>query len=809
MFGPMRRSYFAGVFAVAAAVGIAGAPGRAAAAESLMSPNCGTENLLAGKLPWAHQDTRGNLYFPTDGAVAPEGAQWDAPVGVTFDTAAGSLTYDLGQPMPVSAFVVQADANDSYKIFGSLDGSAGSFKMLGEIPDVLASAGHGLRTRSLNLSPTVVRYLRIGEPLGDNFYSVSELQAFCQPPTPFPPRMRVVDAPQARVVQLPWWKFAWWENDASSREEMALALLALGLVGWGTYLVRKGTPSLHQKLRDWLLVAVGVLSFCSYWNFFSFHFGNYVHIWDTFHYYIGSKYFKELSYDRLYECVAVADSEDPSVRRRVELRKIMDLRTNMMHGTQEILAHPERCKQHFSPERWQAFKGDVAYFRVNHGVKRWEDAQADHGYNATPVWTILGTTLSNTGPATQDQIWWLTHIDPLFIIGITLMTWWAFGWRVTCVALAVFATNFPSRFYWTGGAFLRWDWLFYLVGGICLVRKKHPLLGGFFLGYSTLLRVFPGFLFLGPLLAVVHQVWGTRTTIEGPSEGPSDPRPTRLPWWKPEPFPSLGALWARIDRRFLALFGGLALSIALFVPLSLVTSNGIEGYRAFIRNTEKHKETPLTNYMGLRTVVVYRPSEAGRVLRTDRLEDPWGIWKQTKLRTFEKSKFVYYILVAGFVYLLFHAVRGVEPWMACSLGAMMIAVGVELTCYYYSFLFAVALLYEKRRDIGAWLLAVTATTGFIDWAPTRYLPSSPFWDKLHMPQWIDEQYMWMSVATLAAFAYVLYRLGFKAPEPELAVEGAAPGTTATSTTSANVSDDAGAENKWWGLGKSSGSKSGK
>ena len=31
---------------------------------------------------------------------------------------------------------------------------------------------------------------------------------------------------------------------------------------------------------------------------------------------------------------------------------------------------------------------------------------------------------------------------------------------------------------------------------------------------------------------------------------------------------------------------------------------------------------------------------------------------------------------------------------------MMIAVGVELTCYYYSFLFAVAFLYEKKRGRG-------------------------------------------------------------------------------------------------------------
>ena len=74
---------------------------------------------------------------------------------------------------------------------------------------------------------------------------------------------------------------------------------------------------LHRKLRDGLLIALGVLSFGAYWNFGSFHFGNYIHIWDTFHYYVGSKYFKELSYDRLYECVAVADSEAPGLRRRV------------------------------------------------------------------------------------------------------------------------------------------------------------------------------------------------------------------------------------------------------------------------------------------------------------------------------------------------------------------------------------------------------------------------------------------------------------------------------------------------------------
>ena len=716
-------------------------------AQALQSSNeCTAENLLSRKLPVNHQDIRGDLRLPTDDAVAPEGAQWDAPVGVILETPAGSLTYDLGSVRPVSSFLLQADANDTYKIFGAEVNRPEAFKLLNEIDNVVATQGHGFRTRTATIAATPVRYLKVGEPMGDGAYSIGEFAAYCAAPTPFPPKLTITNAPPAIVVQPGFWKFAWWENDASSRVEMALALAALALLGWGLWLTKQGREELKRKLRDRLLMAVGLLSFCAYWNFGSFHFGNYVHMWDTFHYYIGSKYFKELSYDRLYECVAVADSEEAGLKRRVELRKIMNLRTNMMVGTTDILAHPELCKGHFTPERWGDFKHDVAYFRNHHDIKRWEEAQTDHGYNGSPVWNIVGTTLANMAPASDGQINFLTRIDPLFIFGLVFMSLWAFGWRTTCVALAVFATNFPSRFYWTGGSFLRWDWLFYFVGGVCLVKKERPLLGGFFLGYSTLLRIFPVFIFSGPILVIVRQLWG-------------EPSPDR-PWWKPEPWESPKALGARVDSRFVSILAGAALAVAILVPVSLVTSNGIAGYRAFKFNTEKHKETPLTNYMGLRTVVAYSPSEAGRVMKDDWQEDPWGPWKRQKLQTFHQRRWLNDLLIAGFVALLYVALRDAEPWVACSMGAMMIAVGVELTCYYYSFLFAVAFLYAKRREAGAILLGATAITGIIDWSPTRYLPDVKPWVGLKWSQWLDEQYMAMSIFTLGAFVWILYRFAY-------------------------------------------------
>jgi hypothetical protein len=770
---------------------VALAPGierRAGAADAPLSSSseCTTDNLLSHKVPVWRQDIRGDLHLPTDEAVAPEGAQWDAPVGVILETPAGSLTYDLGSVRPVSSFLLQADANDTYKIFGAEENKPEAFKLLVEVDNVVASQGHGFRTRTVSIDATPVRFLKVGEPLGDGAYSIGEFQAYCRAPTPFPPKLTISNAPPAIVVEPGFWKFAWWENDASSRFEMALALAAMALLGWGLWLTKKGRENFKRKLRDRLLIVVGVLSFCAYWNFFSFHFGNYVHMWDTFHYYVGSKYFKELSYDRLYECVAVADAEEPGLKRRVELRKIMNLRTNMMVDTKDIMADPNgTCKVHFTAERWADFKHDVAYFRNHHDIKRWEEAQTDHGYNGSPVWNIVGTTLTNMSPISDAQISFLTKIDPFFIFGIILMSWWAFGWRTMCVALAVFATNFPSRFYWTGGSLLRWDWLFYLVGGVCLVKKDRPLLGGFFLGYSTLLRIFPLFIFSGPILVIIRQLWGKVGAF--PSAAPAEAgsatapvladakvsdQPPPRPWWKPEPWASWQALGARVDRRFVSILAGAALALAILVPISLVTSNGIAGYRAFAFNTQKHKETPLTNYMGLRTVVAYSPSEAGRVMKDDRQEDPWGPWKRQKLRTFHARFGLYLLLAGGFVVLLYQALRDAEPWVACSLGAMMMAVGVELTCYYYSFLFAITLLYHKRREAGVILLGMTALTGIIDWSPTRYIPDVKPWMGLKWSQWLDEQYMAMSIATLLAFVWILYRFAYL-PTVEASAEASA------------------------------------
>jgi hypothetical protein len=666
------------------------------------SANCPDTNLLAGRSPTHWQDAPGDKRKLTDGKVTPEGAQWNSTPAIVFDTGAGVVTYDLGAAYPLQAVLVQADANDVYHLWGSTDG-----RQYTRLPDVpIAEGVHGLRTRTISLGGQPVRWLRFGEGVGDAAYSLSELQAFCRLPTPFPPKLTEVPAPPA-IVNTPFWN-----NESSALWELILAILGFALLVLNRELAVRGTPQLYRRLRDGILMGMGGIALLTYFNMGSFHFGNAVHDWEWTHYYVGSKYFTELSYDRLYECIAVADYEEPVLRRRVEIRKLTNLRTNALEGTQDILAHPDRCRSHFTDDRWQAFRHDVKFFRDRQTARRWDDLQTDHGYNATPVWNILGSVLSNLGPASVHQLYALLVLDPLYLLAAVGVIWWAFGWRVTCVALLVFATNFPSRFYWTGGSFLRWDWLFYLVAGICCLKKDRPLLAGLAVGYATLLRVFPGFMMVGPLLAGLHHLWKKR----------------------------------ELDRTAFRFFAGAALAAALLIPISLKVGGGTQAYVRFVQNTAKHKETPLTNYMGLRTVVNYRFDTVGRKVRDDRLQDPWIKWKQARLRGWQEARWLAYAAIAAFLVILGFAVKERPLWMGAALGVMLIPFGVELTCYYYAFILGVALLHAEDDRVGITLLGLTAITGC---AAAPWLGAGG----------LDEQYTLMSLATIAAFVIIAWRFG--------------------------------------------------
>jgi spermidine synthase len=223
-----------------------------AAKPEAISEVCGTENVLAGKKPFATQDIAGDSAVVTDGVVAVEGSEWDGPAGITWQTAAGSVTYDLGAPRTVSAVYFQGDANDTYRVSGALDGRTDSYRLLAEIENVVGSRGAGLRARSVTFSPAKVRFIRVGDGNGDGFYSISELAAYCRTPTPFPPLLRTVSPPPAAVDASP--AVASEGNQASdaptgSRVQLLVAAAILAAIGWWKG-VAKSPPAAGSASKD-------------------------------------------------------------------------------------------------------------------------------------------------------------------------------------------------------------------------------------------------------------------------------------------------------------------------------------------------------------------------------------------------------------------------------------------------------------------------------------------------------------------------------------------------------------------------------
>jgi hypothetical protein len=471
------------------------------------------------------------------------------------------------------------------------------------------------------------------------------------------------------------------------------AAAGLLVLTWDWWRCRGGRAAKPGAVRDGLLMGLGLFSALCWWNLLAFHFGNYIHVWDVYHYYVGAKYFPELGYQRLYICTALADTEAGvlDLSRRPRIR---DLENNrLVLASAALEEHGAACTAHFTPARWQEFKRDVAWFRTRMSPQRWRAAQMDHGYNASPGWGIAGSLLARTGPASNTQILPLTLIDPLLLVVMWVLVAWAFGWEVMCVGLIFWGTSYPSKFYWGGGGFLRQDWLFLSVAALCFLRRGFPGLGGFSLGAATLLRVFPAFLFLGLGLRVMARAFRERQFVLSSEE-----------------------------RRVLA---GATLAFVLLVPAATFVAGRWDAWASFLHNATKHASTPLTNYMGLKTVVAYdHDSRAELSAPLGLEEDPFSAWKITRARTFAERRYVFLALVLLFLGLLAAAVDRRPAWVAATLGIGLVATLGEITCYYYSIFLAYAFLWPERRLVGIGMCAlasITAVIGLVTtWADVRY-----------------------------------------------------------------------------------------
>lgn len=489
----------------------------------------------------------------------------------------------------------------------------------------------------------------------------------------------------------------------------------------------------------WVLT---IVAFFTYFDFFNpnVRYSEYYHRHEFYHYYLGSKYFKEIGYNRLYECTAVAEI-DLGRRAQVANREIRDLRVNLIKQVKDtyILTDPDQCRKLFTPERWEMWKKDVDWFYHSSVGSYWDNMQKDHGYNPPPVWTMTGKLFGSFAPAGDTFFKILSAIDVAFHAAIVLLFYWAFGFRVMAVATVFWGCNAPANFYWTGGAFLRQDWLFFLVAAVCCARKRKFFLAGGALTWSALLRIFPIIFFGGWGIMVVLEIirrvrfgtTGNEQTIKG------------VPAIKREP----GLLgYLHPDHR--RLIGGCLVAAAVLIPASCLTA-GVDSYKQFFGHTIKvHNSTPLTNHMGLETMLVANWDGRMRFLRDDNMDDPFEGWKQYRIDRFKMMKPLFLAICAGvFAWTVWALRRTKLLWVGLGLSVCLVISLTNLTCYYYSLFMAAPALVAARPSLGPVLVAASGISTILLNTPSGFY-------------WVDDRFVaqaWLFYALSLMFLFAYSR----------------------------------------------------
>jgi hypothetical protein len=412
------------------------------------------------------------------------------------------------------------------------------------------------------------------------------------------------------------------------------------------------------------LLVTAVFGVLAWFNFFAFHGPHldhrrlFVHLHDTAHYYLGAKYFREVGYDGLYAAMVRAQLDDTG---EATAGWVRDLRTNREVSVEEILDHADAVRGAFAPDRWQAFLADTRFFRERLGP-RWDGLFRDHGFNPTPLWTLLGSAIVRSAPpATDRALVALGAIDLVLLVASFAAVGWSLGKHAATLALIHFTVVFGATFGWVGGSFLRYLWFAALVGGACLLSRGFHGAAGSLVALSAMLRVFP-VLFVVPLaLKMIVSRWQSGRVPGG-------------------------------HLRFLAGFGATGL---VLLGLSCLPARGLADWRAFIGDLSVHSDTSSANRVGLTQALIV--PNLRRVFTADEL-----------LALAEQRRSVHrrQILVAVPLVLLLLASRMPRRTdLEClAMGVPLVFAAVNLASYYYVLLVVLTLAQRMRSKFLALIL---------------------------------------------------------------------------------------------------------
>ena len=258
-----------------------------------------------------------------------------------------------------------------------------------------------------------------------------------------------------------------------------------------------------------------------------------------------------------------------------------------------------------------------------------------------------------------------SSFDVALIAGALGVLFWAFGWRTAAVAAVFLGTQAPAELEWTGGALLRFDWLFLVVLALALMRKGRHFWGGLALGWAGLLRLFPLLFWAGPAVLMLRDLV-CRRQVQGP------------------------------HRRLL--LGGLCAALVL-LPAGAIAS-GPAAYFDFGQHITMHAQTPISNHMSLRTLFSYAPEARESIVDQRPVVGASDAWTTARLRRLEANRF-WFLAAGGALLILFawSVWRLPTTWIAVVLSLLPIVVLTDPSCYYFSIFMIAALLGRARRSL--------------------------------------------------------------------------------------------------------------
>lgn len=637
-----------------------------------------------------------------DGRAPREGDHWKTNLTATLDPDDPTIVYDLGAERDIRAIYLQGDNNDRYEVAVSNDGQ--QYSVVWTAPQLKAS---GMRGRAAPDLKARGRYVRVRASGGDRAYAIGELQLFDAPgqlprevsrargtPRHVELRNRVLTFGMALIVWMVlffrgarawlvvpltvWPVFAGWQlastlraawpvDDAEvSLVRFTVALVAAVTVLRCTFFPKRLPPS---KLATQLTLAIcGVVGVLSFYRLAQPQFWvaderdkTFVHYHDLRQYYPVAKYFDEIGYRQLYEAdiAAYVESEPSVTYESIANQQYRNLYTHDIVTVASRRMQIAEVPKQFSPERWEAYKSDAAFFRRVMGNRVYFDTMIDMGGNATPVWMSIAHVLFERFEPSSTNFHITGLLDPLLLGLAFFFIGRCFGLKTMFVCMAIFGAN-DFIMYGTNwaGATLRHDWLAYLGLGACALKSRRFALGGALFALATMIRAFPALALLGASLPAAWWLWGKLR---------SDRKLPSVAQLREEQAPVLRMIAAAATTGFV-----------LFVVSGLIM--GFDAWSDWYAKVSLLSEDPHGNHISLRSLIAGSESNQGTIIR-QRLP-------------------IFIGAIAAFAGAVVYAARRLEPHQSSMLALIMVPVLFYPANYYIHLVFLLPLVTTERPRAG-------------------------------------------------------------------------------------------------------------